>query len=168
MRLSNGALYAKLSNTKAGFVLDIGWLYLYVEYTAEVPSEIQLFISDGFLIGDTSLESMSAGVVLTDGLKTGDSSSGLGQFQSLRSDGVKVGDSLLSALISNLALSDGIKAGDLAQLLASTMQVVSSDGVKVSDISSILLIRLSDRYRISPQETWIGDISKLGRYGSKS
>jgi len=37
MRLSNGALYVKLPNTRAGIVLDIGWLYLYVEYTAEVP-----------------------------------------------------------------------------------------------------------------------------------
>ena len=42
MRLSNGALYTKLPNTKTGFVLSNGWLYSYG--TGETPGWHHKFI----------------------------------------------------------------------------------------------------------------------------
>ncbi|MDD5081773.1 MAG: hypothetical protein PHU08_00225 [Dehalococcoidales bacterium] len=129
---------------------------LYATGTEAGPTEYNLSVTDGLLIGDTKTAAMTAGVAVTDGLKSGDTTSELGTMATALTDGLEVGDvnsilpllEILDGLITgdtpvsemsaDASLTDGVSIGDIAQALA-TMNVQVTDGLTLGDLAVIEL-----------------------------
>jgi hypothetical protein len=125
---------------------------IYCTYTPG-GGAIELSVTDGFKIGDSRSESMTASPSVTDGFKSGDSLAGLGNMAVALSDGLKVGDTTLVQAV--LSLIDGLVAGDSA---SESMTANSSltDGLKLGDSLAALvnmLLSLTDGAKIGDSVT---------------
>jgi hypothetical protein len=132
----------------------------YSIYCTYTPSggAIELSVTDGFKIGDSRSESMTASPSVIDGFKSGDSLAGLGNMAVALSDGLKVGDTTLVQAV--LSLIDGLIAGDSA---SESMTANSSltDGLKLGDITLIELVSGGIYYLSVTEGLKIGDSSLI-------